>query len=105
LLLFSHGPRGRDGLKLLDKIAREYALLLGAGLVDVDAAVPVGVIIVRDSNDLPGGEVEVVLVRRRVFVERLDAEQGGHCGGVSSRNNLVVAGCRGLARPEALYSC
>ena len=79
LLLGTRSCRTRRGtrLVLLDKVAWEDTLVFHAILVDVLAAIPVGVLLVGDGDDLALVEVEVVLVVRDVVVQCLDLEHHG----------------------------
>jgi hypothetical protein len=51
-------------LKLLDKVSRENTLLLHAVVVDIFPAIPVGVLLISNSDDLTDTKVEVVLMGR-----------------------------------------
>jgi hypothetical protein len=51
-------------LKLLDKVSREYTLVLHALVVEIFPAIPVGVLLFVDGDDLSNSKVEVILMRR-----------------------------------------
>lgn len=73
----SSSRAGRSGrLILLHEVTWEDAFLLDPGVVDVFSAIPIGVLLVRDGYDCADGELQVILVRRRVVVDGLDLE--GH---------------------------
>jgi hypothetical protein len=102
LFLLSSGPRGarRGGrLNLLDEVARKDALALGTARVSVHTAIPVIVFLFCDGDDLASVEIQIVLVWRGVFVEGLDAEQGGHCGGLCAKHT------RGYVADAVFDSC
>jgi hypothetical protein len=49
--------------------------LRGARLIDVFPAIPVGVLLIGDGDDLADGEGEVVVVARRIVIQGLDLER------------------------------
>lgn len=63
------------GLVAFDKVAREDALLLDTVVVDVFSAIPIGVLLIGNGDDLAGGEVEIVLMTRVVLEDGFDLEQ------------------------------
>jgi hypothetical protein len=77
----SSWTRRRGGLKLLDKVSREYTLVLHALVVEIFPAIPVSVLLFVDGDDLSNSKVEVILMRRCVLVDGLDLEWRGHFAG------------------------
>jgi hypothetical protein len=79
----AHGSRWQLHDDTLNKVLWEDALFESAGgAVGVFAVVPVRVFFLCHSDDLVGGEIEVVAMRRGVVKEGLDLERWG-CRGVS----------------------
>jgi hypothetical protein len=73
----SSGRSGRSGrLVLLDEVAREYAFLLHTALVDIFAGIPVGILLLSNSDDLAYIELQVVVMARVILEDGLDLEHG-----------------------------
>jgi hypothetical protein len=71
----THGSRGNCGFILFDKVPGEYALELLSAWAHKFPGVPVGVLVLGDGDYLPIVEIEVVRLRRLVFVDGLDFER------------------------------